>query len=589
MRSFLSPDLKEEIRRKVDLVDLISTHVALRKAGKYYKGLCPFHSEKTPSFHVDREKGLWHCFGCQKGGTAFDFVMQTANLTFPEAVQELAHRAGVRLERTPEETRRTSEREQLLRVLKAAAAFFAAQLAEPQTGRPAREYLDRRGIDEPTVQRFGLGYAPAEWDGLLSALTRKGYQPALLEQAGLVQSRQRGEGYYDLFRHRLMFPIVDLQDRPVAFGGRTLDPDGQPKYLNSKETVAFSKGKTLYGLSLARDVIRQTDEIVVVEGNIDAVTCHQYGIDNAVASLGTALSMDQVLLMKRFAARAVLVYDADAAGMAASERAMALFDEMELSVRVVVLPSGDPDGFIRAQGAEAFRSLVALALPVFDYQVAMAVRRHDPSTVEGKVRIVDELLPALAGVANPVRQAEYVRTLAERFSLAEDAIRQRLRSKGRGRTAGKAQPPLEARPERARERAERLLLHLMIHEPSLRRGVAARLGPDDFADPVHRAVAVALFTAPDEESERLRERLNEGEQAMFLRMLFEDPPVEEKDTQKVVDDAISYLAEREPAALRRDALAKEIQIAAAAGDSEKVRSLQMQYLKLVGTTDAKEG
>jgi DNA primase len=192
-------------------------------------------------------------------------------------------------------------------------------------------------------------------------------------------------------------------------------------------------------------------------------------------------------------------------------------------------------------------------------------------------------------VANPVRQAEYVRTLAERFSLAEDAIRQRLRSKGRGRTAGKAQPPLEARPERARERAERLLLHLMIHEPSLRRGVAARLGPDDFADPVHRAVAVALFTAPDEESERLRERLNEGEQAMFLRMLFEDPPVEEKDTQKVVDDAISYLAEREPAALRRDALAKEIQIAAAAGDSEKVRSLQMQYLKLVGTTDAKEG
>ncbi|MGH2348700.1 MAG: DNA primase [bacterium] len=589
MRSFLSSDLKEEIRRKVDLVDLVSAHVALKKAGKYYKGLCPFHSEKTPSFHVDRDKGLWHCFGCSSGGDTFDFVMRTANLTFPEAVQELARRAGVRLERTPEESARASEREKLHRALKAAAAFFQAQLADPRLGRSAREYLTRRGIDEATAQRFGLGYAPAEWDALLNTLTRKGYPPALLEQAGLVQSRQRGEGYYDLFRHRLMFPIVDLQDRPVAFGGRTLDPEGQPKYLNSKETAAFSKSKTLYGLALARDVIRQTDEVVVVEGNIDAVTCHQYGIGSAVASLGTALSPEQVLLMKRFAGRAVLVYDADAAGMAASERAMALFDEAELPVRVVVLPSGDPDAFIRTQGAEAFQALVAEALPVFDYQVAMAVRRHDASTVEGRVRIVDELLPALAGVANPVRQAEYVRALAERFALREDAIRQRLRTRGRGRAGGKEQPPLEIRPERARPQAERLLLHLMIHEPALRTGVAARLRPDDFTDPVHRAVAAALFEAPDEESGRLRERLNEGEQAVFLRMLFEDPPVEEKDTQKVVDDAIRYLTEREPAALRREALAKEIQAAAAAGDSEEVRRLQMQYLKLVGTIDLPEG
>jgi DNA primase len=591
MKSFLSPDLKEEIRRKVDLVELASAHVAMKKAGRHYRGLCPFHPEKTPSFYIDRDKGLWHCWGCSRGGDVFNFVMETANLTFPEAVQELARRAGVRLERTPEESRRASQREQLLRALNAAASFFQAQLADPRVGKPAREYLGRRGIDDATAQRFALGYAPAEWDSLLNALTRKGYQPALLEQAGLVQPRQQGEGYYDLFRHRLMFPIVDLQDRPVAFGGRTLDPEGQPKYLNSKETAAFSKGKTLYGLVLARDVIRQTDEIVIVEGNIDVVTCHQYGIGNAVASLGTALSLDQVLLLKRFAGRAVLVYDADAAGMAAAERAMALFDEVELPVRVVVLPSGDPDAFLRTQGAEAFRRLMAEALPVFDYQVAMAILRHDASTVEGRVRIVDELLPALAGVTNPVRQAEYVRTLAERFALREDAIRQRVRTKGRSRAGSRSteQPPLENRPERARAQAERLLLHLMIHEPALRTGVAARLRPDDFTDPVHRGVATALFEAPDEESGRLRERLTEGEQAVFLRMLFEDPPVEEKDKQKVIDDAIRYLTEREPAALRREALAKEIQAAAAAGDSEEVRRLQMQYLKLVGTMDLPEG
>ncbi|HEY3248709.1 MAG TPA: DNA primase [bacterium] len=589
MRSFLSPDLKEEIRRKVDLVDLISAHVALKKAGKYYKGLCPFHSEKTPSFHVDREKGLWHCFGCQRGGTAFDFVMQTANLTFPEAVQELARRAGVALERTPEDTRRASERERLYRALAAAAAFFRDQLADPNVGRPGREYLKRRGLDQGTVDRFQLGYAPPEWDALLTALTRKGYQPSLLEQAGLVQPRQRGDGYYDLFRHRLMFPIMDLQDRPVAFGGRALDPDAQPKYLNSKETAAFAKGKTLYALSLARDTIRQSNEIVAVEGNIDVVTCHQFGITNAVASLGTALSAEQVLLMKRFADRATLVYDADAAGMAASERAMALFDEVELPVRVVVLPAGDPDEFLRTQGVEAFRRLLAAALPVFDYQVAMAVRRHDPASVEGKVRIVDELLPALAAVANPVRQAEYIRALAERFDLREDAIRQRLRSKGRPRAGSAAQPPLETRPERARVQAERLLLHLMVRDPALRPVVAARLEPADFADPVHQALAQALFEGPDEESDLLRERLHEGEQALFLRMLFEDPPVEEKDTQKVLTDAIGFLAEREPNALRRQVLAKEIQAAQAAGDSEKVRSLQMQYLKLVGSMDLPEG
>jgi len=608
MRSFLTPDLKDEIRRKVDLVDLVSAHVALKKAGKYYKGLCPFHQEKTPSFHVDRDKGLWHCFGCLRGGTAFDFVMQTANLTFPEAVQELARRAGVRLERTPEESRRASEREQMLRALKAAAAFFREQLHEPRIGTPARDYLTRRGIDGATAERFGLGYAPAEWDALRTTLTRKGHQSALLERAGLIQPRQRGEGYYDLFRHRLMFPITDLQDRVVAFGGRTLDPDGQPKYLNSKETAAFSKGKTLYALVLARDAIRQADEIVVVEGNIDAVTCHQFGIHNVVASLGTALSVEQVLLMKRFAGRAVLVYDADAAGMAAAERAMALFDEVELPVRVVVLPSGDPDAFIRADGADAFRALLAGALPVFDYQVAMAARRHDAATVEGKVKIVDDLLPALTAVTNPVRQAEYVRALAERFGLREDAIRQRLKARSRSRTpehpsvtvspapatsrAMTVDPSVvitEGSAEIARSRAEILLLRLMVHEPEVRAQVASKLDPGDFSDPAHRGLVEALFVAPGEESGRLQERLNEKEQALFLRMLFEETTVEEKDKEKVLADAIAYLAERAPAALRRETLAREIRDAQAAGDDQKVRQLQMQYLKLVGTTDLPEG
>ncbi|HXF82822.1 MAG TPA: DNA primase, partial [bacterium] len=370
MRGYLPADIKDEIRRRVDLVDLVAGHVTLKKAGRYYKGLCPFHQEKTPSFYVDREKGLWHCYGCQRGGDVFSFVMETGNLAFGEAVEVLARRAGVAVERSPEAARQATERDRLYRALEAAAAFYQEVLAHPLKGKAARAYMERRGIDAPTAQRFRLGAAPHAWDELLRALGNNGYPPALLEKAGLVQLRPSGDGYYDLFRHRLMFPIVDLQDRVVAFGGRALD-DGEPKYLNSRETAVFAKGRTLYALSWAREEIRRQDEVVVVEGNMDALTCHQYGITNAVASLGTALTSDQVLAMKRLAGRAVLVYDADAAGQAAMERAMALFEEADLPVRVAVLPAGDPDEFLRREGAEAFRRLLARALPVFEYQLAL--------------------------------------------------------------------------------------------------------------------------------------------------------------------------------------------------------------------------
>ncbi|HET6781329.1 MAG TPA: DNA primase, partial [bacterium] len=463
MRGRVGSDIKEEIRTRVDLVELVGQHVALKKTGRYYKGLCPFHQEKTPSFHVDREKGLWHCFGCLAGGDAFDFVMRMSNLSFGESVEMLAGRAGVRLERSPDEERKSSERDQLYRSLDAAAAWYREQLRQPEKGKVARDYLKRRGVDDQTAERFRLGYAPQSWDELLKALRGKGYSPPLLEKGGLVNPRPRGDGQYDLLRHRLIFPILDLQDRPIAFGGRALD-EAEPKYLNTKETSVFNKGRTLYGLNLAREAIRRLDEMVVVEGNMDALTCHQFGIDNAVASLGTSLTLEQVMLMKRFASRAVLVYDADASGLRAMERAMGLFEEAELPVRVVVLPSGDPDGFVREKGADAFRVLVERALPVFEYQLTMAISRHDPKSVEGKVQISEELIPVLAAVRNPIRQAEYIRGMAERLDLREDAVRQRLRRAVRGeRPANEPTPP--AGPDRARQQAERMLLHLMVYEP----------------------------------------------------------------------------------------------------------------------------
>jgi len=591
MRGLLSTETKEEIRRRVDLVELVSSYVALKKAGRYHKGLCPFHQEKTPSFHVDREKGLWHCFGCSLGGDAFDFIMRISNLSFMEAAEALAKRAGVRIERSPQEAVRATERDRMYRALEAAAGFFREQLQHPGRGGPARAYLERRGVDAATVERFRLGYAPAAWDDLQKVLGARGFAPALLEKAGLVNARSGGDGFYDLFRNRLMFPIVDLQDRVVGFGGRALD-DSEPKYLNSRETPIFVKGRTLYALNWARETVRKLDEIVIVEGNMDVVAAHQYGITNAVASLGTALTADQVLVMKRLASRAVIVYDADASGQAAMERAMALFEEADLPVRVAILPAGDPDEFLRTRGAEAFRALVAAGLPVFEYQLRMAAQRHDPQTVDGKVRIVDELLPAVAAVANPVRQAEYVRMLAERFALREDAVRQRLRARRPGRPAAErsrreAPDAAVASPDAARARAERWLIHLMVHVPELRRELARRIDAEDFADPTHRALARALLGAASADPDALRGAVeDEAAERLLLGLLFEDPPMEEKDREQVVNDAVDYLTRRQHAAGQFDALQKAIAAAQAAGDVQQVRRLQTEYEELIGMLHA---
>ncbi len=521
---------------------------------------------------------------CGQGGDLFDFMMRISNLSFSEAVEALAARAGVTLERTPEAAHRSSEREQLFRALQAATAFFRDQIEQPPVGAAARAYLERRGVSREIAERFALGYAPAGWDGLLKSMRAKGYPPAVLEAGGLVVARPRGDGHYDLFRDRLLFPIFDLQDRVVAFSGRALD-EGHPKYLNSKETLVFTKGRTLYALNWAREAIRAHGEIVVVEGNMDVLTCHQFGITNAVASLGTALTAEQVQLMKRLASRVVLVYDSDAAGQAASERAMSLFEEAELPVRVAVLPKSDPDEFLRTAGEAAFRQLLEHALPVFEYHLTLAAARHDPRTVEGKVAIVDELIPVIAAGTNPLRQAEYVRELVQRFGVQEEALHQRLRGKLRKQAAPQVEAPLVARTDRARDRAERLVVHLMVHDAALRQPVAAALAPEEFANMGHRAIAAALFAEPDADVALVRERLaDEGAQQLLMRLAFEDLPLVEKEKAQVLHEALEYITRWEPAAVRREALAREIHAAQVAGNVEQVRHLQMEYLKVVGRT-----
>lgn len=579
-RGFLSPDVKEEIRRRVDVLALIGAHVALKKAGRYYKGLCPFHPEKTPSFHVDPERGLFHCFGCGAGGDIFDFVMRTANLPFADAARDLAERVGVALETSPEAARRASERDQMLRALDAAREYFRHRLGT--MGRKARAYLVERGVSDAVAERFQLGYAPPGWDGLLKALTARGYPVRVLEQAGLVAARQQGDGHYDMFRDRLMFPIVDAQDRVVAFGGRALD-GSEPKYLNSRESPVFTKSRVLYALPAAREAVRERGEVLVVEGYMDALACHQFGFPQTVAALGTALTSDQVALLRRLEARVVLVYDADQAGQAATERGLLLCEEAELPARVALLPAGqDPDTYLRRAGPEAFRHLVDGALPVFEYTLAAAARRHDPKSREGRVALIDEVLTVIQSVANPVRAAEYVRALAERFGLPEDALRQRLRSRRRAPRAGGSESPTPApRTDRAREEAERLLLHVMVQEPSQRSTIGQALQPDAFSLPVHRELARALLGAPDAGAAALREALDDEAARLLARLSFEPPPWMERDKTRAVAEAVRYLTHLEPAAAERRRVWAAIQAAQASGNEAELRRLQAAYAELI--------
>jgi DNA primase len=583
-RGLLTPEVKEEIRRRVDLVALISQHAALKRAGRYYKGLCPFHQEKTPSFYVDPDRGLFHCFGCGAGGDLFDFVMRTGNLTFMEAAQELARRAGVPLETSPEAARQASERERLYRALDAAREYYEAQL-RGREGERARAYLRRRGVAPEVAGRFHLGYAPPGWERLLASLSPKGYEAGVLERAGLVQARQGG-GYFDVFRDRLIFPITDLQERTVAFGGRALD-DAQPVYLNSRESPVFTKGRVLYALPAARDAIRDAGEALVVEGYMDALACHQFGFRHAVASLGTALTADQVALLRRFASRVILVYDSDQAGEAATERGLAVFEDADVAARVAVLPAGeDPDSFLRRAGPEAFARLLAAALPMFDYRVERAQRRHDVRTREGKIALADEVLTVIQTVTHPVRQAEYLRALAERLDIPEDALRQRLRARARpGRTAaGREGQEVPPGPDRAREQAERLLLHVMVQEPDRRRAVARALTAEAFALPAHRALAAALLAAPEADAVALREALDDEAAALLAHLALAPPPVTDRDKERAIADALRYLVHVEPAAEQRRRLWEALQAAQRSGNEEELRRLQAAYMQLIAAS-----
>jgi len=423
----INREVIEEVRASANIVDVVGSYVALRKRGRNYLGLCPFHSEKEPSFTVSNEKQIFHCFGCGASGSVFDFVMRTRNLTFAEAVRELANRFGIPLpqeEETGQAKKIREMAERLRQINGMAARYFSENLLNRSSGKIAQEYLQTRGIDESTIEDFQLGYAPKSWDGLKRFLVKEKVDLKVAVQAGLLVPKSGGDSY-DRFRNRLMFPIKDVRGRTIGFGGRALD-ESMPKYLNSPETLIFHKGRTLYGMATAREACRQNNETLVVEGYFDLLALYNKSIHQVVAPLGTALTLNHVRMLSRLAPQAVLVFDGDQAGMEAALRSLEFFLREKMPVRFLPLPEGmDPDDFINKEGKDPFMQLLSEAKPLMEVFLEKSLSDYDGS-VEDRLRIVREVTPMLRLLDSPVAQEGYLRVLDQRLGVSEEVLRAEL-------------------------------------------------------------------------------------------------------------------------------------------------------------------
>ena len=485
----------DQIQARSDIVEVISRYIPLQKAGRNFKAQCPFHNEKTPSFVVSPDKQIYHCFGCGAGGNVFSFLMKYENLEFPEVVGMLAEKAGIQLPRFgPEKRELTSLATQLYKINELAIQFFEECLPRSPG---ARDYLSSRGISEEMIKKFRIGYSPDSWDGVLNYLNKKNVPGAMAEKAGLAIARTEG-GYYDRFRKRLIFPIFDLKDRALGFGGRVLD-SSLPKYMNSPETYIYSKGRNLYGLNYTRDSIKKSGHALIVEGYLDFIIPYQAGVRNIVATLGTALTIDQVKLLKRFAGTVIMVYDPDEAGEAASLRNMDLFISEGVNVYVAELPKGfDPDGYIRKFGTEDFVKLTKSSKNLFDYKMAKLSSRFDIKSAHGKAAIASEMLPTISRIENAVLRSNLVKKLAERLSVDEESIRTELKKvKPDYTTRVYNISPVEARKDS--KSAERMVLALLLEGESYIKKVKESLSPDEFKDSLVRDVVKGILDLSKED------------------------------------------------------------------------------------------
>jgi DNA primase len=528
--------LAERVKQQADIVRVVGEYVQLKKAGQNFRGLCPFHGEKTPSFNVHPTRQIFHCFGCGKGGDVFTFVMEMEKCDFPEAMRIVAEKCGISLPRkkesSPQERKENQQRAVLQEMHREAQSFFVKQLETTAEGKLAQAYLEDRGLDAATITRFGIGYAPAGGDALLRLFKPK-YAEKLLAESGLVSRGESGR-LFDRFRRRITFPIANESGKIVAFGCRALGDD-QPKYLNSPETPIYSKSNVLYHLDRAKDALRRQDFAILVEGYMDAIAVARAGISNVVASCGTSLAEPQIKLLGRFTKRVIVNYDPDVAGQAATERSISLLLENDFEVRVLALPAigdlpgqagkkADPDLFIREKGAEAYIKALKESPPYVDYLIDRA-RQMDLTTGEGKQRALNFLMPYVQKIPNRILRSEWATRIAQQLRIDEPVLRAALsKAANERRSEVKVEPHLIGKSAKP---IERRLIRMLVEAESFKRELAQHLQTSRLfqgleTEKILSAVMVAALSEEPVPTTEIGALLEDRDRRLFFEILFED-------------------------------------------------------------------
>ena len=574
-----------EIRERSSIVEVISDHLTLKKVGRNYLGLCPFHSEKTPSFTVNEEKGIFHCFGCGVGGNVFHFLMRYDHLTFPETVEQVGRRYGIAVERLerPGARRDADEKESLYRLNERAAAYFHEVLFVHPEGKGALDYLKARGVEERVARRFYLGYAPHGGQGLVGFLKRESLSLKNAVRLGLIS--ERGPQYYgEKFFDRLIFPIVSPGGKVVGFGGRVIG-QGLPKYLNSAESPLFRKGANLYGLFQAKEAIREVDRVVVVEGYLDLLALSQFGISYAVATLGTALTPDHVRILGRYTKNIIALFDGDEAGRKAAARSFEIFVEGGLLGRAAFLPNGeDPDTFVRSRGREALEATIDQAVPLADYYFTWLEGQYGKS-LEGKSQIAQEISRILAKVRNPFEVDLLARRAVDSLGVREDLLRHPSRQPGRqGRSISPVASPRPLQEEAREDLPERSLVSLMLRFPSVIQHVEHEGDVEALVSPKWREVFQGVFSEWREQGRvdvaHLAQGFSPDRASQIAALMLEGESIPEEESEKMMADCLSHLRKRHLRGLEKD-LRQAIRIAEEKKDEKAKRERMLEWQEVV--------
>ena len=574
-----------EIQDRCDIVEIVSSYIPLRSAGRNFKAICPFHHEKTPSFVVSPDKQIYHCFGCNSGGNVFNFIKEYEKIDFIDAVKMLSEKTGVRL---PEYKREKDGEDSFVSTIYSindiAANFYSSRLLERSPlSSEARRYIEKRGLEEGVMNKFRLGYADSSWGSLSDYLSKRGIKVDMALKAGLVL-RGKDKSFYDLFRNRIIFPICDVRGRVLGFGARVLG-EGLPKYINSPETIVYKKGQHLYGLNFAKPYIREKGFAIITEGYLDVVTSHQYGINNTVSSLGTALTVEQIRLLRRYTHNVVMVYDADQAGEMATLRGLDLFLQEGMNVKVATLESGhDPDSFIRKFGPRGFNMSTKKAKSLFTYKLDILSERLNSGEPEAKAEITREMLSTICKIRNAVVKAEYIKKLSQELSIKEDAVWDEL--KGMKKDRKTYERPATSDQRRATiniSPAEKILVRLMMEDVNVVNMVKDNLRPFDFRNPEIRHWVETLFSldAKDNfiDATKLINYL-EDKVAPNLISFIVSEEIDIKDKQRNVSDCIKAIKKEQRHEKLKD-IQNRLLIAQKNGYEEEAKGLLEEFSRLV--------